>query len=84
MSLKTDNLKSINARILPDCILSGLRMKQSSHSRRSSGADNEALPSDLHVGEEVIRPVESSRAVLNVLQGAAMTGKEKGLSRKLM
>lgn len=39
--------------------------------------------SDLHVGEEVIRPVESTRAVLDFLAAAAMTEKEKGLSRKL-
>lgn len=40
-------------------------------------------PSDLHVGEEVIRAVESTRAVLDFLAAAAMTEKEKGLSRKL-
>lgn len=37
---------------------------------------------DLHVGEEVIRAMESPRAVLDFLAVAVVREKEKGLSRE--
>lgn len=43
---------------------------------------NSEGPSDLHVGEEVIRAVESPRAVLDFLAAAVVREKEKGLSRE--
>lgn len=46
------------------------------------GRSNNERPSDLHVGEEVIRAVESSRAVLDFLAVAVMRERKKGLSRE--
>lgn len=43
---------------------------------------NSEGPSDLHVGEEVIRAVESPRAVLDFLAAAVVRKEEKGLSRE--